>query len=362
VLTTYATMRLDVELMKDFAFHYIILDESQNIKNPISQTAKAASILQSHHRLVLTGTPVENNTLELWSQFSFLNPGLLGSLNYFHNAFAVPIERHGDEAAAKLLKKMISPFLLRRTKEEVVRELPPKSEQVYYCAMTEAQKKLYDRVRDKYRAEIMGLIDESGLDDARFKVLQGLTKLRQIACHPALIEGGAKRDSGKFDSFLDLLREILAEGHKVLVFSQFVRMLKIVADELKEEKITFEVLTGATRDREACVTRFQEDPKTKVFLISLKAGGLGLNLTAADYVMIFDPWWNPAAERQAIDRAHRIGQDKNVFVYKMITRDTVEEKILELQKRKANLVSQLITTDAGLFKHLTAEDIRGLFS
>jgi non-specific serine/threonine protein kinase len=291
-----------------------------------------------------------------------LNPGLLGSLNYFHNAFAVPIERHGDEAAAKLLKKMISPFLLRRTKEEVVRELPPKSEQVYYCAMTEAQKKLYDRVRDKYRAEIMGLIDESGLDDARFKVLQGLTKLRQIACHPALIEEGAKRDSGKFDSFLDLLREILAEGHKVLVFSQFVRMLKIVADTLKSEGIIFEVLTGKTRNRQECVTNFQEDPNTKVFLISLKAGGLGLNLTAADYVIIFDPWWNPAAERQATDRAHRIGQDKNVFVYKMITRDTVEEKILELQKRKSNLVSQLITTDTGLFKHLTAEDIRGLFS
>jgi SNF2 family DNA or RNA helicase len=362
VLTSYATMRLDVEFMKDFAFHYIILDESQNIKNPISQTAKAATILKSNHRLVLTGTPVENNTVELWSQFSFLNPGMLGSLNYFRGAFSLPIERHGDEASANLLKKMISPFLLRRTKEQVVHELPPKSEQIFYCAMTDSQKKLYNQVRDQYRAEIMNLISTTGLDDARFKVLQGLTKLRQIACHPGLIFEGTQSDSGKFESFLDLLREILAEGHKVLVFSQFVRMLKIVAETLKNEKITFEVLTGATRDREAPVKKFQEDPNTKVFLISLKAGGLGLNLTAADYVMIYDPWWNPAAERQAIDRAHRIGQTKNVFSYKMITRDTVEEKILELQQRKSNLVSQLISTEAGLFKHLTAEDIRGLFS
>ncbi len=362
ILTSYATMRLDIEFLKDFAFHYIILDESQNIKNPISQTAKAATILQSQHRLVLTGTPVENNTAELWSQFSFLNPGMLGSLNYFQSQFSVPIERYSDDSAAALLKKMIAPFLLRRTKEEVVKELPPKSEQIYYCEMTDGQKKFYNQVRDQYRAEIMNMIDTTGLQDARFKVLQGLTKLRQLACHPRLIDENSRRDSGKFEAFLESLREIVAGGHKVLVFSQFVRMLKLIADELKKEKIKFEVLTGATRDRQTCVKNFQEDPKTKVFLISLKAGGLGLNLTAADYVMIYDPWWNPAAERQATDRAHRIGQTKNVFVYKMITRDTVEEKILELQKRKANLVSQLITTDAGVFKHLTAEDIRGLFS
>lgn len=362
VLTSYATMRLDIEFLKEFAFHYLILDESQNIKNPISQTAKAATVLQGKHRLVLTGTPVENNTSELWSQFSFLNPGMLGSLNYFQNAFSVPIERYNDEAAAKLLRKMISPFLLRRTKEEVVKELPPKSEQIYYCEMTDRQKRFYQQTRDKYRAEIMNLIDTTGMQDARFKVLQGLTKLRQLACHPNLIDERGKHDSGKFEAFFESLQEIVAEGHKVLVFSQFVRMLKIIAAELEKEKITYAVLTGATRDRQTCVKNFQEDPNTKVFLISLKAGGLGLNLTAADYVMIYDPWWNPAAERQAIDRAHRIGQAKNVFVYKMITRDTVEEKILELQKRKANLVSQLITTDAGLFKHLTAEDIRGLFS
>jgi len=362
VLTTYATMRLDIEFFKDFAFHYVILDESQNIKNPISQTAKAALILQSNHRLVLTGTPVENNTTELWSQFSFLNPGMLGSLHYFQNAFSTPIERYNDEAAASLLRKMVAPFLLRRTKEEVVKELPPKSEQTYYCAMSPAQKKYYEQERDRCRAEIMNLIDTTGLQDARFKVLQGLTKLRQIACHPGLVGDDKKRDSGKFEAFLETLREIVAGGHKVLVFSQFVRMLQIMADELKQEGITYEVLTGKTRDRQTPVTRFQEDPNVKVFLISLKAGGLGLNLTAADYVMIYDPWWNPAAERQASDRAHRIGQTKNVFVYKMITRGTVEEKILELQKRKENLVSQLITADAGVFKHLTAEDIRGLFS
>ncbi len=362
VLTTYATMRNDVDFLKDFAFHYLILDESQNIKNPVSQTAKAAGILNSRHRLVLTGTPVENNTLELWSQFSFLNPGLLGSMHYFRNAFATPIERYQDESAAGLLKKMIGPFLLRRKKEDVVQELPPKSEQIFYCAMSGPQKKFYEQVRDQCRAEIMNLISTSGLQDARFKVLQGLTRLRQAACHPALLAEGKKKDSGKLEAFLEQLREIVAVGHKVLVFSQFVRMLKIIADTLDKEAIPYTVLTGATRDREARVDQFQNDPNTKVFLISIKAGGFGLNLTAADYVFIFDPWWNPAVERQAVDRAHRIGQDKNVFVYKMIARDTVEEKILELQKRKENLVSQLISTESGLFKHLTVEDIQGLFS
>ncbi len=362
VLTTYATMRNDVEFLKDFRFHYLILDESQNIKNPISQTAKAASLLQSNHRLVLTGTPVENNTMELWSQFSFLNPGMLGSLHYFRSAFSMPIERYGDEESAALLRKMIAPFLLRRTKEQVARELPPKSEQIFYCPMEGAQQKLYQQMRDHYRAEIMNLISDVGMDKSRFKVLQGLTKLRQIACHPALIEEGQKIESGKFEAFMELLREIVAEKHKVLVFSQFVRMLKIMAAQLKQEGYLFEMLTGQTRDREACVERFQYDSSIKIFLISLKAGGLGLNLTAADYVILYDPWWNPAAERQAIDRAHRIGQDKSVFVYKMIAHETVEEKILELQKRKNALVSQIITTDAGVFKHLSTEDIRGLFS
>ena len=362
VLTTYATMRNDIEVLKDHVFNYVILDESQNIKNPVSQTAKAACILQSRHRLVLTGTPVENNTLELWSQFAFLNPGMLGSLNSFRALFAMPIEKYGDEESAALLKKMISPFLLRRTKEEVARELPEKSEQVFYCPMPASQKRLYEQVRDQCRAELMNLISTSGMNDARFKVLQGLTRLRQIACHPALLPNGKSHESGKFEALLELLREIVAEGHKVLVFSQFVSMLKIVANALRHEGLFFETLTGATRNREECVRRFQEDASVKVFLISLKAGGLGLNLTAADYVILYDPWWNPAAERQATDRAHRIGQDKKVFVYKMITQGSVEEKILELQRKKENLVSQLISTDAGVFKHLTAEDIRGLFS
>lgn len=362
VLTTYATMRNDVELLKDFFFNYIILDESQNIKNPVSQTAKAAYLLQSRHRLVLTGTPVENNTLELWSQFAFLNPGMLGSLNSFRSMFALPIEKYGDDESAALLKKMITPFLLRRTKEQVAPELPEKNEQIFYCPMYPEQKKLYEQVRDQCRAEIMNLISTSGMNDARFKILQGLTRLRQIACHTALLPNGARHDSGKFEAFLELLREIVAEGHKVLVFSQFVSMLKLIANALKREGMFFEMLTGATRNREECVRRFQEEENIKIFLISLKAGGLGLNLTAADYVIHYDPWWNPAAERQATDRAHRIGQDKNVFVYKMITQGSVEEKILELQRRKEVLVSQIISTDAGIFKHLSAEDIRGLFS
>jgi len=362
VLTTYATMRNDIETFKDYLFNYVILDESQNIKNPVSQTARAAYVLQSRHRLVLTGTPVENNTLELWSQFAFLNPGMLGSMNAFRSTFAIPIEKYGDEEAAALLKKMISPFLLRRTKEEVAPELPAKSEQIFYCPMHPEQKRLYEQVRDQCRAEIMNLISTNGMNDARFKILQGLTRLRQISCHPALVTDGKKHDSGKFEAFMELLREIVAEGHKVLVFSQFVSMLKIITAALKREGFFFEILTGATRNREDCVRRFQEDESVKIFLISLKAGGLGLNLTAADYVILYDPWWNPAAERQAIDRAHRIGQNKSVFVYKMISQGSVEEKILELQKKKEILVSQLISTDAGIFKHLTAEDIQGLFS
>ncbi len=362
VLTTYATMRNDIQLLKDFAFHYVILDESQNIKNPISLTAKAASVLQSRHRLVLTGTPLENTTLDLWSQFSFLNPGMLGNKTHFATRFAFPIERNRNETAAALLRKIVSPFLLRRTKEEVARELPAKSEQIYYCAMTPQQERTYGLVRDRYRAQVLDLLAQPGGKDIRFRILEGLTRLRQVACHPALIAQGQKQESGKFEACLDLVREIVKEDHKVLVFSQFVSMLNIIALQLQTEGISFQMLTGATRDRKSKVQQFQEDEKVRVFLISLKAGGLGLNLTAADYVILYDPWWNPAAERQAIDRAHRIGQNKNVFVYKMITRGTVEEKILELQNRKSGLVSQLITTEGGLFRQLTANDIRELFS
>ncbi len=362
VLTTYGTLRRDVTFIKDFTYNYIILDESQNIKNPASQTAKATRILQCRHRLVLTGTPIENNTLELWSQMAFLNPGLLGSRRQFQENFATPIERNGSDAAAELLQKLIYPFILRRTKNQVAKELPPKTESICYTNMTESQKKFYIYWRDYYRATILQEIDKKGLDKIRFTILEGLMKLRQIACHPMLVEPETERDSGKFDALSEQLAEIVAEGHKVLVFSQFVKMLTIMRKKLEELGIRYSYLDGRTRDRGRKVAEFQNDPAVQVFLISLRAGGVGLNLTAADYVIHFDPWWNPAVEVQATDRAHRIGQDKHVFVYKYITEGTVEEKVLQLQQKKRQLVDQLISTDRAFFKQLSNTDIESLFS
>lgn len=362
VMTSYGILRRDIEFLKDVKFHYLILDESQHIKNPAAQTAKAVRLLQAEHRLALTGTPVENNTHELWSQFNFLNPGLLGSLHYFNDTFAKPIERERDEASAATLRKMIFPFILRRTKNEVERDLPEKSENLFHCKMLKEQRKLYEHWRDYYRAHVLQQIDLKGLDKSRMYVLEGLTRLRQICCHPNLVDKEAAPESGKFEAFWEMLQEIVAEKHKVLVFSQFVRMLKIIARQLDGHRIPYCYLDGHTRDRKTPVEQFQNEAEKKVFLISLKAGGFGLNLTAADYVVIYDPWWNPAAEAQAIDRTHRIGQDKRVFAYKMIVRDSVEEKILQLQERKKALIADLISTDASLFKQLSVEDIGALFS
>lgn len=362
VLTSYGVLRRDIAFLKDAKFHYVILDESQKIKNPLSQTGKAARLLQANHRLILTGTPVENNTQELWSQFAFLNPGLLGSLNYFKGAFTRPIEKEQNAGTARLLRKIIFPFILRRTKNDVAKELPPKVESLYYCAMSEEQQKVYNRWRDYYRAHVMQQIDLKGLQKSRMYVLEGLTKLRQICCHPRLTEEKYHHDAGKFEALKEILENILAENHKVLIFSQFVRMLRVMCEYLDEQKIPYAYLDGHTVDRRQPVEQFQTDPATRIFLISLRAGGYGLNLTAADYVVLYDPWWNPAVEMQAIDRTHRIGQDKQVFAYKMITRDSVEEKILQLQERKKELVADLIKTDSGMFKHLTKEDIEVLFS
>jgi non-specific serine/threonine protein kinase len=311
---------------------------------------------------VLTGTPVENNTSELWSQFSFLNPGLLGSLSSFRSCFAMPIEKKHDEEAITLLKRLIFPFVLRRSKELVEKELPEKSEQIYYCNMNPDQAKLYRHWRDYYRSVILQKIDEAGLDRARMNILEGLVKLRQISCHPRLIDKDSTAESAKFEALKEMLEDILAEGHKVLIFSQFVRMLTVVRNHLDEQYIPYEYLDGHTIDRKTCVQHFQTDENVRIFLISLKAGGTGLNLTAADYVILYDPWWNPAVEMQATDRAHRIGQDKKVFVYRMITKDTVEEKMLELQERKRSLVANLISVDGGFFKSMTRKDIEVLFS
>ena len=362
ILTTYGTMRRDIQMLRDYRFHYAVLDESQAIKNPVAQTSKAARLLNSDHRLVMTGTPVENNTYELWSQFAFLNPGLLGNLEYFKKEFAAPIERKGDQDTANFLRKMVYPFILRRTKDQVAPELPPRTERILLSDMEPAQRKFYNRTRDYYRGIVLGMLEEEGLNNARMKILEGLLRLRQISNHPKLVDSKFRGQSAKLEMLIEHLETLHSEGHKALVFSQFVQMLQLVRAELDRRKIPYVYLDGRTRKRQQRVDQFQNDPGIPFFLISLKAGGVGLNLTAADYVIHIDPWWNPAVEMQATDRTHRIGQDKPVFVYKLITRDSVEEKILKLQERKKKLVEQLISTEASFFKHITPEDVKVLFS
>jgi non-specific serine/threonine protein kinase len=362
VITTYGIMLRDVKFLRQYEFQVLLLDESQAIKNPISKTAKAARTLKASQRLVLTGTPVENSTIELWSQFAFLNPGLLGNLDYFKNEFANPIEKKGDEKIAQFLRNLTFPFILRRTKSQVTPELPARTERILYTDMEPAQRKYYLRIRDQYRSMLMGMIDDGqGLNKSRMKILEGLLRLRQVANHPRLVERQFRGDSGKFELLLETLATLKSEGHKTLIFSQFVQMLSLVREAMDARRWSYAYLDGHTRDRQERVDRFQNDANLPFFLISLKAGGVGLNLTAADYVIHIDPWWNPAVEMQAADRTHRIGQDKPVFVYKLITRDSVEEKILLLQERKRELVQQLITTEANFLKTLTRSDLEVLF-
>jgi non-specific serine/threonine protein kinase len=360
VLTTYGVLLRDISLFRQFAFHCVILDESQKIKNPATQSSRAVRLLNVKHRLALTGTPVENRSIELWSQFAFLNPGMLGPLQGFRRQFASAVDRDPEGEEAALLRKLVHPFILRRTKDVVAKELPPKVELTYFCPMTAPQEKLYQKWKDAYRGLILKKIEEQGLQKSRMLVLEGLLRLRQIACHPRLV-GEARHASEKFESLKEILGDILSEGHKVLIFSQFVEMLKIIREHLVAEKIDHAYLDGKTRDREKEVREFQTRPDLSVFLISLRAGGTGINLTAADYVILYDPWWNPAVETQAVDRAHRIGQNKKVFVYKMVSKGTIEEKVLELQEKKKKLVSKLISGEASGFKSLTKDDIEALF-
>ncbi len=368
VLATYGMMRADIEKLRAFRFHYIILDESQAIKNPNSVGAKAARLLQATNRLVMTGTPVENNTFDLYSQMEFLNPGLLGSAESFKSEYATPIDKHQDADRAADLRRLLTPFLLKRTKEEVAKDLPEKTETVLYCEMGKKQRKVYDAVRDEYRQRIVGEMASVGRERASFLILEGLLKLRQVCDSPALLSGGEVvtpddygTDSAKLD---ELVREIEenASGHKILIFSQFLKMLDLIRRALEKLGIPYEYLDGSVQDRASRVDRFQTDTQCRVFLVSLKAGGVGLNLTEADYVYLVDPWWNPAVEQQAIDRAHRIGQTRSVFAYRMICKDTVEEKIVQLQDRKRALAADLIGTEAGFIKKLTQDDIIGLFS
>lgn len=366
IITTYGIARVDAGMFQDFYFHYILLDESQQIKNPSSKSFKVVKSLKSTHRLVLTGTPIENTVADIWPQMTFLNPGLLGTHHYFQEEFVQPIEKKKDEERAARLHALIKPFILRRTKEQVATELPPKSEQVVYCEMDEEQTAYYERVKSEYRNSILEAFSpDADEQSARAKgsqitLLQGLSKLRQIANHPVMIDHNYEGASGKFDQVIQHLETVLQRGNKVLIFSQFVKQLVLFKQYFEKENIPFAYLDGATTDREAVVERFRQDEEVRLFLISIKAGGVGLNLTEADYVFVLDPWWNPAVEQQAIDRAHRIGQQRNVFIYKFISKDTVEEKILALQERKIKIAERLIVTEESFFKSLDLDDIRSL--
>lgn len=364
VITTYGTVRVDIEVLKDFKFNYVILDESQAIKNPASLASRAVRQLKSSNKLVLTGTPIENSVQELWSQISFINPGLLGNLTSFSERFANPIEKGKDIYRMQQLKAIIKPFLLRRTKDQVASELPPKMEQVVYCEMTDEQREAYETVKSHYRNEIIKSLRELGLQRTQFALLQGLTKLRQIANHPGLTLENYANGSGKFDEISERALTAKAEGHKVLIFSQFVKQLTLYSDWLRQQQIPFSYLDGSlsAADRQEAVAEFQSNEQIPFFLISLKAGGLGLNLTRADYVFLTDPWWNPAVERQAVDRTHRIGQDKSVFIYKFITKDTVEEKILALQEKKKELADSIITTEESFIKTIDVDEIMEILS
>jgi SNF2 family DNA or RNA helicase len=345
ILSSYHTVRQDIELISSFPFHYIILDESQVIKNPASMLYRTVTRLKSEFKLVLTGTPVENSLTDLWTQLNFVNPGLLGDLAFFRREFAKPIEKMGDDEKEIKLRKIIQPFILRRTKEMVARDLPSVTEQTVFCDMTEEQFKIYDEEKSSVRNSILNSIASTGPEKSAIIVLQGLMKLRQLSNHPVLANDEYAFGSGKFETVLQDIESVIAEGHKILVFSSFVKHLDLYAEELRKKRIRFAMLTGASTKREKIVNSFQLDPENKIFLISLKAGGVGLNLTAADYVFILDPWWNPASEMQALNRAHRIGQYKSVFVYRYITSNSIEEKIVRLQEKKSKLADIFISSN-----------------
>jgi superfamily II DNA or RNA helicase len=365
MITTYGTLRSDIKMLVDIPLDYVILDESQAIKNPASKVTKAACLLNAKNRICLSGTPLQNNTFDIFAQMNFLNPGMLGSLEFFRQEFAIPIDKFGEADRKDHLRKLLFPFILRRTKEQVAKDLPDKTETILYCEMEDEQRNIYDAYRNDFRDKILGTIEQQGIQRSQLTILQGLMKLRQICDSPSILN-----ETEKFPNHSIKLEELGREitenisNHKALVFSQFLGMLALIREKLKELEVDYEYFDGSTSavDREKAIQRFQNEESCRVFLISLKAGGVGLNLTAADYVYIVDPWWNPAVEQQAIDRTHRIGQTKNIFAYRMICKDTIEDKILQLQDRKRLLAKDLITDDEGFVKSLTREDVEYLFS
>lgn len=365
IITSYATLRNDIEMIQPYVFDYIILDESQNIKNASSQVSTAVKVLQANSRLALSGTPVENNSSELWSLFDFLMPGFLGTKGWFNINMAGPIERENNNSKAELLKKMIYPFILRRKKQEVEKDLPEKTEIISKLQMDAEQQNLYNEMAKSYKENLANEIEVKGVSGSSVKIFEAMLRLRQVCLFPQLANPEHQNiPSAKFEHLKELLEDVLAEGHKVLIFSQFVQVLKRIREYCEETGVDFSYIDGSTtlKSREQMIKSFQENPDRSVFLLSLKAGGVALNLTAADYVIIFDPWWNPAVEAQAIDRSHRIGQNKKVMVYRMVIENSIEEKMLQLQERKKELVDQLIATDSTIFKNLQKEDILDLFS
>lgn len=360
ILTSYGTLLSDIKFLKDYHFNYIFLDESQAIKNPESQRYKAARLLHSRNKIVLTGTPIENNTFDLYGQLSFACPGLLGNKIQFKNHYAIPIDRFEDSKRARELQKKVNPFILRRTKQQVATELPDKTEMVIYCEMGAEQRKVYDSYSNEFRNFLLTK-QEGDLARDSMNILAGLTKLRQICNSPSLINDQEYYgdSSAKIEVLIEQI-ETKAPRHKILVFSQFVKMLDLVKKELVGRNINFEYLTGQTKNRAEKVNNFQNNSDVRVFLISLKAGGVGLNLTEADYVYLIDPWWNPAVENQAIDRSYRIGQKKNVVAVRLICPDTVEEKIMKMQDSKRDLANDIVKTDTSILKSLSKGDLLGL--
>ncbi len=361
VLTTYGTLRNDADAFAAVEFDTCVLDESQAAKNAATETAKAVRVVRADHRIAMSGTPIENHLGELWTLFDFLNPGMLGR-GMVTGALAGSI-RNPDEETRAMLARAIRPYILRRTKDQVAKDLPQKSEQTVYCDLEPAQRQLYDELRAHYRQSLLARVDSVGLAKSKIHVLEALLRLRQAACHPGLIDRARRAEtSAKLEILLPQLRELAESGCKALVFSQFTSLLSIVRDRLDADGVTYEYLDGKTVDRAARVEKFQTDPETRLFLISLKAGGVGLNLTAAEYVFLLDPWWNPAVEAQAIDRSHRIGQTKPVFAYRLIARGTVEEKVLALQQSKRALADSILSGDGRLITDLKREDLELLLS
>jgi SNF2 family DNA or RNA helicase len=365
VLTSYALIRRDAERYRGLEFDTVVLDEAQHIKNRQTRNAQAVKAVAARHRIVLTGTPMENSVLDLWSIFDFLMPGYLGTAQDFRERYELPITRERDAAAQTRLGRRLRPFLLRRLKKEVAADLPAKLEQVSFCELTAEQRGVYQQVIEATRKGVLEGAGAAGAARSRMLVLSALLRLRQVCCDLRLLKldgPGPSTASGKMDLFGELLEEVMDGGHRALVFSQFVSMLTLLKERLDGEGVKYCYLDGSTTDRGAVVERFQKDAGIPVFLISLKAGGTGLNLTGADTVIHFDPWWNPAVEAQATDRAHRIGQTKVVTSYKLIARDTVEEKILALQARKREMIQAAIGGEEEFAASLNWDEIQELLA